>query len=191
MGNFERCQKIVAVSEGGANFDVVNGKPVLKPKSRNDRGGPTNYGITIGTLSKAYSQGIVDHNDIVLLTKSEANKIYEQNYWKPSRADKMPWGLCLVHYDCAVNCGVGGAAKQLQRALNELAGSSVVSVDGVVGPKSLEAIGRVDLSLLIAKYLEVRTAYYHGLVAKNPSQGDFLNGWLNRMERIRREVANG
>ena len=91
--NFERCQKIVAVVEGGANFDVVNGKPVLKPKNRNDTGGPTNYGITWGTLAKAYSQGIVNHNDITKLSKDEADAIYEVNYWRPSRADKMQSGV--------------------------------------------------------------------------------------------------
>ena len=189
MDNFERCQKVVAIAEGGANFDVINGKPVLKPKSRDDRGGPTKYGITIGTLAKAYSQGIVEHNDIIRLTKPEANRIYEANYWKPSRADKMPWGLCLVHYDCAVNCGVGGAAKQLQRALNELAGAEVVRIDGVIGPASLAAIERVDWRELTKQYLKVREAFYNGLVAKNASQGAFLKGWLNRLNRLKAEVG--
>jgi type VI secretion system secreted protein VgrG len=189
MDNFERCQKFVSVAEGDANFNVINGKPVLKPQSKNDRGGPTKYGITIGTLAKAYSQGLVDHNDIIKLTKPEANRIYETNYWKPSRADKMAWGLCLVHYDCAVNCGVSGAAKQLQRALNDLAGAEVVRVDGVIGPASLAAVDRVDWREITRQYLEVRRAYYNGLVAKNSSQGKFLEGWLNRLGRLKTEVG--
>ncbi|MDR1875860.1 MAG: hypothetical protein LBQ90_12710 [Synergistaceae bacterium] len=189
MDYFARCQKIVGIAEGGKNFDEINGKPVLKAKSRNDRGGPTIYGVTVGTLAKAYAQGLVDHNDITRLTKSEANRIYEVNYWKPSRADKMPWGLCLIHYDCAVNCGVGGAAKQLQRALNDLAGGNVINIDGVIGPASLAAIERVDLMEICRKYLEIRASFYHGLVAKTPTQGDFLNGWLNRLARIRAEVG--
>jgi lysozyme family protein len=189
MDNFERCQKFVSAAEGGANFDVINGKPMLKPQSRNDRGGPTVYGITIGALAKAYSQGLVDHSDITKLTKTEANRIYEANYWKPSRADKMPWGLCLVHYDCAVNCGVGGAAKQLQRALNDLAETDVVGIDGVIGPASLTAIERVDWRELTKQYLAVRAFYYNGLVAKNASQGVFLKGWLNRLARLKSEVG--
>ncbi len=51
---FERCMKFVGVAEGGANFDVMNGKPVLKRSARNDRGGPTKYGITWGTLARAH-----------------------------------------------------------------------------------------------------------------------------------------
>ena len=183
---FERCQKIVAVAEGGDNFTVVNGKPVLKPSSRNDSGGPTRMGITWGALTRAYGQGLVNHNDITLLTKSEANRIYEANYWVPSRANMMDWGLCLVHYDCAVNCGVGGAAKQLQRALNNI--GKKVSIDGVIGPLSLAAVSEVQQDKLIACYIDVRVEFYHGLVAKNPSQGVFLKGWLNRLEMMRRET---
>jgi lysozyme family protein len=191
MDHFARCQKFVASAEGKNNFDIVNGKPVLKPKSRNDRGGPTRYGITWGTLSRAYSQGIVDHSDITKLTRQEADEIYKKNYWKPSRADKMPWGLCLVHYDTAVNFGVGGAAKLLQRAINELAGANVVAVDGVIGPASLKAVEGVDVKILTQKYIDVRASAYHGLVAKNPSQGVFLKGWQNRLERLRMEVSRG
>ena len=189
MDNFERSQKFVFSAEGGANFDVINGKPTLKPPSRNDQGGPTKYGITIGALAKAYSQELVDHADITKLTKPEANRIYEMNYWKPSRADKMPWGLCLVHYDCAVNCGVGGAAKQLQRALNELAGSEIVRIDGVIGPASLAAVGRVDWRELARQYLRAREAYYTALAAKNSSLKGFLKGWLNRLNRLKAEAG--
>lgn len=185
--NFESCQKYVAEAEGGANFTVQNGKPVLKRKSRADRGGPTKYGITWGTLGKAYSQGIVDHNDIVKLTREEAQAIYRANYWVPSRADKMRWGLCLVHYDCAVNCGVGGAGKQLQRAMRNLGAN--ITIDGAVGPKTLAAIAEYPTEMVVEEYLRVREAFYRGLVSKDHNQGNFLQGWLNRLEKIRRGLA--
>jgi lysozyme family protein len=181
--------KSVGVSEGGKNFYEVNGKPVLFEKSKNDRGGPTAYGITWQTLSAAYSQGLVDHNDIVKFKREEAYKIYERRYWIPSRSDKMEWGLCLVHFDTAVNFGVGGAAKLLQRAINDLAGAAIVTVDGVIGPASLNAIERVSLDAICDKYLKVREAAYHGFVARDKGQGDFLKGWMNRLARVRKEVG--
>ena len=184
MGNdFESCQKYVAEAEGGANFTVVNGKPVLKPRSRADRGGPTKYGITWGTLGKAYSQGITGHNDITQLTREEARAIYRA----ASKADKMRWGLCLVHYDCAVNCGVGGAAKQLQRALRGLGAS--ITIDGAVGPKTLGAIAEYPVEAIAQEYLRVREAFYRGLVSRDPKQGNFLQGWMNRLEKIRRGLG--
>jgi lysozyme family protein len=180
----------VAAAEGGDNFDIINGKPVLKPKNRSDKGGPTRYGITLGSLARAYSQGVVGHSNITRLTKREANAIYRADYWKPSRAEKMPLGLCLVHYDSAVNSVVGGAAKLLQRAVNELAGANVVAIDGVIGPASLAAIGRADIGELTRKYLDVREKRYRDIADRDKSQKVFLNGWLNRLARLRAETEN-
>jgi lysozyme family protein len=70
-----------------------------------------------------------------------------------------------------------------------VAGASVVTIDGVIGPASLAAIERVDWRELTRQYLVVRAAYYNGLVAKNASQGVFLKGWLNRLARLKSEVG--
>ena len=77
----------------------------------------------------------------------------------------------------------------MQRALNELAGAEVVRIDGVIGPASMAAINRVDWRELTKQYLKVREAFYNGLVAKNSSQGAFLKGWLNRLNRLKSEVG--
>lgn len=189
MDNFDRCQKFVKQAEGGANFTVVNGKPVLKPKARKDKGGFTKYGITHGALSKAYAQGIVDHNDIIRLTMDEALLIYRQNYWILSRAERLDWGLCLIHYDTAVNSGVGGAAKLLQRSINEIAGKygvKPVSIDAIVGQETLGAAKALPSGPLCESYMASRRALYHAIVARSPGQGENLNGWLKRLERLRR-----
>ena len=187
VNDFESCQKYIAEAEGGANFTVVNGKPVLKPRARADRGGPTKYGITWGTLGKAYSQGIVDHNDITQLSREEARAIYRVFFWGASKADKMRWGLCLVHYDCAVNCGVGGAAKQLQRTLRNLGAG--ITIDGAIGPKTMRAIAKHSTEAVAQEYLRVREAFYRGLVSRDPKQGNFLQGWMNRLEKIQRGLG--
>ncbi len=144
---YQTCLRFVGIAEGGANFNIVNGKPVLKPNSRNAM------------------------------------------YWRPSRSDKLPWGLCLVHFDCAVNSGVSGAGKLLQRSVNDLLTARKITVDGIIGPDSLRAVGEVPLDALVSRYLDVREMFYRGLVAKDPGQGTFLPGWLNRLKRLRREIA--
>lgn len=182
--HFESCQKYVNEAEGGANFTVVNGKPVLKGGAKYDRGGPTKYGITWQTLCAACSKGIVPHSDITQLTKAEALEIYKANYWIPSHADEMDWGLCLVHYDCAVNCGLKSAGRQLQRALNMLGEN--LSEDGAIGPKTKAAIKKHPVEKIVEAYLKVRESFYRGLVERDSNQGVFLKGWLNRLEKIRR-----
>jgi lysozyme family protein len=65
-----------------------------------DRGGETRYGI---------SKRVYPDLDIKNLTKEQAVEIYRKDYWERSGADKMTWPICLVHFDTAVNCGVGKA----------------------------------------------------------------------------------
>lgn len=187
MTNFERANKVVAVAEGGANFLVVDGEVKMKSYAKYDKGGPTIYGITESTLESAFQQGLVDHDDITQLTKDEADHIYKVKYWDASKANEMKWGLCLVHFDCAVNCGVKTAGKILQRACNR-AVNPKLEVDGAIGPKTLEVVNNLEPGMLSSLYLAERKEYYEDIVARNKSQGIFLKGWLGRLDRIAREV---
>ena len=180
--NFESAMRYVSAIEGGANFNVVKGKPVLKEKSKNDTGGPTKYGITWGSLCRAYSQGIVSHADITQLTQEEARLIYKANYWTASKADRMKWGLCLVHFDAAVNSGVNGAGRLLHAALNSLGAN--LAEDGIVGPKTLAAIDKYPVNDIIRAYLTMRRALYKHIVERDPRQKVFRDGWMNRLNAI-------
>lgn len=159
-----------------------------------DRGGETNMGITASTMRRAYNDGLVGHTDVKTLTRAEAAVIYERYYWQPSHACDIDAPLCTLHFDAAVNHGLGGAAKLLQRTVNDYAakaGLNVrVDVDGAVGPKTLSALCQcLDLKgnvpLICEIYCNEREKYYRSIVENNPSQSVFLRGWLNRLERNR------
>jgi hypothetical protein len=82
-----------------------------------DPGGATNKGITIGTfirwrIERGLPTPTVD--DLRAITDAEANEIYYQWYWLASGSDKLPWPLCLAHFDTAVNAGVGRANEMMQ-----------------------------------------------------------------------------
>lgn len=187
MDYFERCRAFVGIAEGGRNFKIINGRPVLNPGARMDRGGLTAYGITEGTLRDAHSAGIVGHGDITRLSRDEATEIYRIMYWVGSRSDRMEFPLCLAHFDTAVNCGVVSAGKILQRAIRELGGS--VGIDGIVGPETMGAIQKLDIHRLTASQCQMRAAFYRGLVAKNEGQGVFLKNWLQRTASVAREAG--
>lgn len=153
-----------------------------------DRGGKTNMGITEGALKKAYQQSIVTHNDVKKLTRAEAAKIYEANYWIPCKAEQMQWPLCCLHFDAAVNHGIGGAALQLQRAINAFAPGSVRE-DSAVGPLTLGALEKAlrstDIKTFGEKLLDVRWEYFESIMRRKPSQEAFRRGWKNRVEKLR------
>lgn len=65
----------------------------------------TKYGISGAVWGGQY--------DIPNLTKEQALSIYRTHYWEASGADKLPWPMCLVVFDTAINHGVGVAQKLL------------------------------------------------------------------------------
>lgn len=178
MNEFEKCLGIVFGAEG----EYVN-DPV-------DRGGPTNMGVTAGTLKTAFERGLVGHHNVKILTRGEAAKIYEVLYWGPSKASQMPWPLDLLHFDAAVHLGVGGAGRVLQSALNRILGDGAVTVDGSVGPKTLAALKLCltkpeNVRAVCLTLLDVRKAYFLRIVERDEKQRKFLKGWMKRLETLR------
>lgn len=182
MSAFDKALTFVFGNEGGLSDHPA------------DKGGLTNLGITQSTLDRARRQMPDLPEKVEDLTREPAAEIYRVLYWEASKADMMPYPLSTLHFDAAVNHGVGGAGKLLQRTVNnyaQKAGLNVrVDVDGAVGPKTLSALCQcLDLTgnvpLICEIYCNQREAYYKAIVENNPSQKVFWNGWMNRLERNR------
>lgn len=182
MDNFEKSLSFILGNEGGLSDHPA------------DKGGLTNLGITQSTLDRAQLEFTGLPSSVKDLTRAHAEEIYRVLYWEESKADMMPYPLSTLHFDAAVNHGVGGAAKLLQRTINNYAAKAgldvCVDVDGAVGPKTLSALCQCldlkgNVSLICEIYCNEREAYYKAIVENNPSQAKFLRGWLNRLERNR------
>lgn len=74
-----------------------------------DPGGETKYGI-----SKRAYPGL----NIKTLSIEDAKRIYKEDYWMASGADKLEWPMCIVVMDTAVNMGVGRAKGFKSKAGN-------------------------------------------------------------------------
>ena len=99
MDNDEKFRRAIDFSlkwEGGRNFNIVNGRPVVKGTAKNDLGGATAYGIIISTLKAAYSAGIVSHQDICKLTQEEAKLIYRKNFWDKYGWEQLEWPVLFT-----------------------------------------------------------------------------------------------
>lgn len=175
--NFERSIEFSLKWEGGRNFEIVNGKPVIKGAVKNDLGGATAYGIIISTLKAAYAAGVVSHDDICKLTQDEAKEIYCKNFW-----DRYGWGeldfpACLCCLDCSINHG--GFAWILQRAAVDCGQN--IKIDGKFGKQTFNALKACEPVALAKAIVNQRRVYYEKIVAKNPSQKVFLTGWTRRV----------
>lgn len=177
--NEAKWERSIAFSlkwEGGRNFTIADGQPVVKGAAKNDAGGATAYGVTIPVLQAAYSAGVVSHDNICELTQDEARLIYKKNFWDRHGWGELSWPVCMMCLDCSINHG--GFAYILQRAAADC-GQDVV-IDGKFGPKTFAALKACDALSLARAIVNQRRLYYEKIVAKKPSQKVFLAGWLRR-----------
>lgn len=117
-----------------------------------DSGGPTNRGITIGTLAD-WRGHEVTAADVQALTEAEAKEIYRQRYLKPF--DDLTF-LKAHAVDIAVNSGVTTARAMVNRAMSQTR--------------------RSPASQLVVERLK----HYARIVRQKPAKAVFLEGWINR-----------
>ena len=154
---FERAYAFVRGVEGGYT------------NHPNDRGGPTNLGVTQRTYDTYRRRKGLPPQDVRQITEAEAEEIYRTMYWEASGADRLAGPLALVHFDAAVHHGVGGARRLLEEA-KQRAGSE-------------------DPHALSRAYLEARAERYLAILRNDPSQKDFREGWRNRLVRLSEAIG--
>lgn len=151
-----------------------------------DRGGETNFGITITTArANGYTGPMKD------MPESVAKVIYLQQYIvKPgfaNIADTVSEALAAKLIDIGVNMGPLIAGQFLQKSLNlfqtDLAKSLIE--DGSIGPATLAALnaftklrGAAGLPVLIKLVSSLQGARYADIATKNPSQRKYMYGWI-------------
>ena len=172
-----------------SKYDDPIGEIILKHEGgfvndKFDSGGATNFGITHTTLA-SWRKHEVTVEDVRNLTVEEARDIYEIQYLKKPKIDWLPFPFPQVLVlDMAVNHGPGRAIKILQKTIN-LAGRGPISVDGGMGPATKAAAEYAQNQMgpyFQNAIVEERKAFYEAIMAKNPTQERFRNGWMNRAD---------
>jgi len=146
-----------------------------------DRGGPTNFGITIRTLE--HFRGLeCTEGDVKALTKKEAIEIYRKLYWEPF--DFENWAessaLASILFDISVNRGHKAAIKLFQK-------TAKIREDGILGVQTRKQGLDFSHEDCIELILNLQISYVQ-IVEFNPSQLVFLRGWLSRSHDLMREV---
>lgn len=154
-----------------------------------DKGGPTNFGITQSTL-ESYRGKPVTADDVRVLKVEDAKAIYKAKYWTPMGLDSVHHEhVRLVLFDQGVNRGTKTAVIQMQSTLNRL--GAKLTLDGVLGPVTAGKINSGRHLDICREYLQASEHAYVDIVKRNPSQIVFLSGWLNRVHKLQDIIFAG
>lgn len=124
---------------------------------KTDRGGPTNKGVTQTTYNSYRRSKDLPTKDVKEISQQEVEDIYYNNYYKASGADKIENPrLALYVFDTAILHGVYGAKQILKKSGGDL-----------------------------DKFEQLRREHYYREVEKEPSQREYLRGWLNRVDNLK------
>ncbi len=124
---------------------------------KNDDGGETNKGITHTTYNSYRRSKGLPTQSVKYITQQEVEDIYYNNYYKASGADKIENPrLALYVFDTAILHGVYGAKQILKKSGGDL-----------------------------EKFEQLRKEHYYKRVEEKPSQKQWLQGWLNRVDNLK------
>lgn len=193
MADFDRAILKVLRHEG-VEFDP-DGRPVPGRTGYvnhpDDPGGETNYGVTRRVaLENGYAGPMRD------IPYPKVLDIYRRRYWDDLRGDEIPdQEIAEELFDTGVNCGMQVVNKFLQRTLNVLNAKGTkypdLVVDGVVGPRTIEALRRaLGLApwyrLCVLRALDsLQCVRYIELAEAHSKFEVFLPGWLRARVGVR------
>lgn len=100
--------------------------------------------------------------DVKNLTQDKAKELYKTRYWDTIDGDHLPPGTAAVAFDAAANWGPEYAKKLIAKTNGD--------------PEAM---------------LTQRMQDYVDLVKKDPTKAPLLNGWLNRLQDVRKGLELG
>ena len=148
-----------------------------------DVGGATNKGITIGTFTeykrrKGLKAPTVQ--DLKNISNEDWHEVFKGLYWDRWKADEIKnQAVANILVDWVWASGSHGI-KRPQRLLG-------VTVDGVVGSKTIAELNAKDPAELFRMIKADRLKFIDEICEKRPANNRFKKGWLNRINAIKYE----
>jgi len=125
-----------------------------------DNGGPTNMGMTQKTYDAYRKEKNLPLKDVKSITKKEAAQIYYEKFWLGSGANKIKDSrMAIAYFDAATLHGIGKAKEFYQQSNGDL-----------------------------DKFLQLRRQHFDRIVANNPTQKVFHEGWNNRITNLKNHL---
>ncbi|MCF3974587.1 holin-associated N-acetylmuramidase [Paracoccus salsus] len=181
MPSVEEIAREIVAREGGYVNDP------------DDPGGATNFGVTIGTMRSLgldlNRDGKVDAGDVRALTRTQAEQIFVQHYFRKPRLAELAPPVQASVFDMYVNAGAN-AVKILQKLVTRM--GFTATADGVIGPRTIAAVADAADAApdhLADAYGIARRNYYYALADQRPASRKYARtraggkgGWITRAE---------
>lgn len=184
MSDFKEAMGLLESLEFSSNSDILHKNPKEKDI--------TFYGIYKyahpswdgwdKVLKAVDKTGSLEEASILLSKDSELKelvyKFYKTEFWDAMKLDYIEDNIKANEmFVFGVNAGRANAVKAAQKLVG-------VSVDGIIGEKTIKAINAYDTLVFDKGYDKLEIAYYRSLIEKNPSLAINERGWRNRAEAV-------
>lgn len=158
---FDIAFKRIFTNEGGFQDDSE------------DRGNWTSGVVGIGQLrGTKYGISAMTYPDVDIknLTLKEAKNIYKRDWWDKLGMESFRRPMQYQLFDAAINHGMYNTIKILQRAVDE-------KDDGVIGPKTQNAVASTEINDLLMRFLAERLVFMTNVSTWN----HYGRGWARRI----------
>ncbi len=193
MAQLEKYIPFIIFWETGIKDSVLSNQQLFeKAKSigivsdSDDRGGATMAGVTIGTYREYYirnGKAAPTVSALKQISYSEWHDILKTMFWDRWQADMiLDQKVAEMLVDWVWTSGAYGITIP-QRILG-------VKIDGIVGPKTLNAVNTYNPNILFAKIKQARLAYIDQICQRRPANTKFRNGWLRRINSIDKPIKS-
>ena len=139
--------------------------------NKNDKGGKTIYGISHKSFPSQFDICYALWKDSPTKALAYAQGFYFATFYKPIYENIHDEKLAFKLFDLGVNMYIVTAIRILQDSLG-------IPSDGIFGKCTLAAINSKDC---YQDYLHEAEKHYRQIVADDPTQAEFLKGWLARL----------
>ena len=164
MADYRKLKPFILRWEGGYINDQA------------DLGKQTNKGVTLSTYRSVFGKNKTV-SDLKKITDEQWEFIFKKFYWDKWKADDIKdQNVANILVDwlwCSGSYGI----KIPQRVLG-------VSVDGIVGSKTIAAINARDGRELFDTIKQERKYYIDRICQTRPQNKKFKKGWLNRINSL-------
>ena len=168
MADYRKLKPFILRWEGGYINDQA------------DLGKQTNKGVTLSTYRSVFGKNKTV-SDLKKITDDQWEFIFKKFYWDKWKADDIKdQNVANILVDwlwCSGSYGI----KIPQRVLG-------VSVDGIVGSKTIAAINARDGRELFDTIKQERKDFIDRICQTRPQNRKFKNGWMNRINSLAYET---